>query len=222
MSTVSVSYWSLGQAAGEAKDVAKKLDKYANSIDKNVYKKLNKYEGSWTGNVSNARSKASAKISALESAAEKYRDYAEDLNDLKEECESVDKAVRSKVSSLTASFKKAHGIKNNVVVNTISYVFTSIGNSSYGGRWLNSKYDEAKSDIDYLKQSIEDWYDYNGGKELIKGILVGVLEIAIAVVGVVLLFLGTITGVWAVIVAIATVVAAVIAVVNGFTNIVNE
>ena len=90
------------------------------------------------------------------------------------------------------------------------------------GRWLNEKADQIDSGVDYLKQSIEDWYDYNGGKEFIKGILVGVLEIAIAVVGVVILFLGTISGVWAVIVAVATVVAAVIAVVNGFTNIVNE
>lgn len=76
--------------------------------------------------------------------------------------------------------------------------------------------------MDYIKQRIEDWYDYEGGKDFIKGFLVGVLEMAIAIVGVALLFLGTITGVWGVIVAIATVVAAVISVVNGFANIVNE
>lgn len=222
MSTASISYSSLRNAAGEARDVAKKLDKYADSINSSVYKKLNSYDGSWTGNITSARSKANAKISALRSEAGKYRDFAEELEDLKTECDTVDKAVKSKVSYLTASFKSAHGIKNNVVVNTISYFFTSIGNSTNAGRWLNEKTDKIDSGIDYLKQSIEDWYDYNGGKEFVKGILVGVLEIAIAVVGVVILFLGTISGVWAVIAAIATVVAAVISVVNGFTNIINE
>lgn len=222
MSTASISYSSIKNAAGEARDVAKKLDKYADSINSTVYKKLNNYEGSWTGNITSARSKANAKISELRTEAGKYRTYADELDDLKTECESVDKAVRSKVSSLTASFKASHGIKNNVVVNTISYFFTSIGNSSSAGRWLNEKEDQIDAGMDYIKQRIEDWYDYEGGKDFIKGLLVGVLEIAIAVVGVVLLFLGTITGVWAVIVAIATVVAAVIAVANGFANIVNE
>ena len=222
MSTASISYSSIKNAAGEARDVAKKLDKYADSINSTVYKKLNNYEGSWTSNITSARSKANAKISELRNEAGKYRSYANELDDLKTECESVDKAVRSKVSSLTASFKAAHGIKNSVVVNTISYFFTSVGNSSKTGRWLNEQEDRIDAGMDYIKQRIEDWYDYEGGKDFIKGLLVGVLEIAIAVVGVVLLFLGTITGVWAIIVAVATVVAAVIAVANGFANIVNE
>lgn len=222
MSTASISYSSLRNAAGEARDVAKKIDKYADSINSTVYKKLNNYEGSWTENITSARAKANAKISELRTEAGKYRDYADELDDLKTECESVDKAVKSKVSSLTASFKAAHGINNNVVINTISYFFTSIGNSSKAGRWLNEKTDQIDSGVDYLKQSIEDWYDYNGGKNLIKGIAVAVIEIAIAVLGVIILALGTVTGVWAVVAAVATVVGAIIAVVDGVWNICNE
>lgn len=222
MSTASISYSSLRDAAGEARDVAKRLDQYANSIHSSVYKKLDGYEGSWTGNITSARSKANAKISELRTEAGKYRDYANDLEDLKRECESVDTAVKSKVSSLTVSFKVAHGIRNNVVVNFISYHFTSIGNSTSAGRWLNEKTDQIDTGIDYLKQSIEDWYDYNGGKELIKGIVVAVLEVAVAVLGILAVALGTITGVWAVVAAIAAVVGGVIAVVNGITNLVNE
>ena len=169
MSTASISYSSLKNAAGEARDVAKKLDKYADSINSTVYKKLNNYEGSWTSNITSARSKANAKISELRTEAGKYRSYANELDDLKTECESVDKAVRSKVSSLTASFKAAHGIKNSVVVNTISYFFTSVGNSSNAGRWLNEQEDRIDAGMDYIKQRIEDWYDYEGGKDFIKG-----------------------------------------------------
>lgn len=50
MSTASISYSSLKDASSEAKAVAKKLDKYADSLYSNVYKKLNKYDGSWNSN----------------------------------------------------------------------------------------------------------------------------------------------------------------------------
>ena len=222
MSTAAISYSSLGDAASEAKDVAKKLDKYADSINKSVYKKLSNYGGSWTDNITNARSKANSKINELRDEAGKYRDYAEDLKDLKKECERVDEAVKTKVFSLTASFKANHDIKNNHVVNQLGYLFTSIGNSTSGGRWLNTKVDEFQKGRDYLKQCIEDWYDYEGGKEFLKGIAVAALEIAIAVLGVLAVVLGTVTGVWAVVVAIAAVVGGVIAAVNGVVNLVYE
>jgi len=221
MSTASISYSSLRNAAGEARDVAKKLDKYADSINSTVYKKLNSYEGSWTGNITSARSKASAKISELRTEAGKYRDYADELEDLKTECESVDKTVKSKVSSLTASFKAAHGINNNVVVNTISYFFTSIGNSNATKRWLDTKTDEFDAGINYHKQAIEDWYDYNGGKELIKGVVVAALEIAIGVITVVGAIAAIIAGGWTIALA-ATLIGGCIAVVNGVVNLINE
>lgn len=219
MSTASISYSSLRDAAGEARDVAKRLDQYANSIHSSVYKKLDGYEGSWTGNITSARSKANAKISELRTEAGKYRDYANDLEDLKRECESVDTTVKSKVSSLTASFKAAHGISNNVVVNFISYHFTSIGNSTSAGRWLNEKTDQIDTGIDYLKQSIEDWYDYNGGKEFLKGLAEILLDVAIAIAGVVALVFGTITGTWAIIAAVATVVGALLAAFDNGVNL---
>lgn len=139
MSTASISYSSLKNASNEAKSVAKKLDKYADSLYDNVYKKLNKYDGSWTSNLSTAKSKTNAKISELRSEQSKYETYATDLIDLCDECKEVDKAVRSKVSSLTASFKEAHGIRNSKVENAISYFFTGLGNETAFGRWLGGK-----------------------------------------------------------------------------------
>lgn len=61
--------------------------------------------------MTNARSKTNAKISELRSEQSKYESYATDLIDLRDECKEVDKAVKSRVSSLTASFKESHGIK---------------------------------------------------------------------------------------------------------------
>lgn len=210
MSTASISYSSLKDASSEAKAVAKKLDKYADSLYDNVYKKLNKYDGSWTSNLTNARSKTNAKISELRSEQSKYESYATDLIDLRDKCKEVDKAVKSRVSSLTASFKESHGIKNSKVENAISYFFTGLGNETAFGRWLGDKGDQFEAGTDYLKSSIKEWYNYEGGKELIKGVLVAFLEIAIAVVGI--LTGGT----------LLAIIAACIALAAGVVNLINE
>ena len=218
MSTASISYSSLKDASSEAKAVAKKLDKYADSLYSNVYKKLNKYDGSWNSNVSTASSKTNAKISELRSEQSRYETYATDLIDLRDECKEVDKAVKSKVSSLTASFKEAHGIRNSKVENAISYFFTGLGNETAFGRWLGGKKDDFDSGMNYFKDSIKEWYNYEGGKELITGVLVGLLEVAIGVLAIV----GAILSGGALLVVIAGVVGGIIAVANGVANIWNE
>ncbi len=218
MSTASISYSSLKDASNEAKAVAKKIDKYADSLYSNVYKKLNKYDGSWNSNVSTASSKTNAKISELRSEQTKYETYATDLIDLRDECKEVDKAVKSKVSSLTASFKEANGIRNSKVENAISYFFTSLGNETAFGRWIGGKKDDFDAGMNYFKDSIKEWYNYEGGKDLIKGVLVGLLEVAIGVLAIV----GAILSGGALIVIIAGVVGGIIAVANGVANIWNE
>lgn len=210
MSIASISYSSLKDASNEAKAVAKKLDKYADSLYSNVYKKLNKYDGSWNSNVSTAYSKTNAKISELHTEQSKYETYATDLIDLRDECKEVDKAVKSRVSSLTASFKEAHGIRNSKVENAISYFFTGLGNETAFGRWLGDKGDQFEAGKDYLKSLIKEWYNYEGGKEFIQGVLVAALEIAIAVIGII-----TGTGILAII-------AACIALAAGVVNLINE
>ena len=225
MSIASISYSSLKDASNEAKSVAKKLDKYADSLYDNVYKKLNKYDGIWTSNLSTAKSKTNDKISELRSEQSRYETYATDLIDLRDECKEVDKAVKSRVSSLTASFNDAHGIRNSKVENAISYFFTSLGNETAFGRWLGGKKDDFDSGMNYFKDSIKEWYNYEGGKELIKGMLVVVLEVAIAIAGAVVAVLtfigGAITG-GAILVLVAALVGAAIALQNALTNYENE
>lgn len=218
MSTVSISYSSLKDASNEAKSVAKKLGKYADSLYDNVYKKLNNYGGNWTSNLAEARSKTSSKINELRSEQSRYNTYASDLIGLRDECQSVDRAVRSKVSSLTASFKEAHGIKNGKIENAINYFFTGLGNGTAFGRWLGGKKDDFDSSVNRFKDSIKEWYNYDGGKDLINGVLVGLLEVAVGV----LTIAGAILSGGALIVVIAGVVGGIIAAANGIGNIWNE
>ena len=225
MSTASISYSSLKDASNEAKAVAKKLDKYADSLYDNVYKKLNKYDGTWTSNLTTARSKTNAKISELRTEQGKYEAYATDLIDLRDECKEVDKAVKSKVSSLTATFKENHGIRNSKVENAISYFFTSLGNETAFGRWLGGKKDDFNSGMDYLKSSIKEWYNYEGGKEFIKGLLTVVLDVAIAIAGAVAAvatFLAGALTFGAVLVLAVALVGAAIALQDAWTNWENE
>lgn len=225
MSTVSISYGSLKDASDEAKSVAKKIDKYADSLYDNVYKKLNKYDGSWSSNLTTAKTKTDNKISELRAEQGRYETYATNLIDLCDECKSVDKSVKSKVSSLTASFKEAHGIRNSMVENGISYFFTSFVNETAVGRWLSGVKDDFETGRKYLKDTIKEWYNYEGGKEFIKGILVGVLEVVIGVLTIVIAIVGAVGSVMtggALLVLIAGVVGGIIAVANGIANICNE
>lgn len=225
MSTVSISYSSLRAASNEAEAVAKKLDKYADALENKVYKKLNKYDGERSSNVSTALSKTNNKIIELRDEQSKYEAYASDLKDLRDECKSVDKAVRSRVSTLTASFKERNGIRNSKVENAISYFFTGLKNSTAAGRWIDRQSDDFKTGMSYIKSSIKERYNYEGGKEAIKAILIVALDIVIAVAGVVAAIATFIAGTLtfgAVLVLVAAVVGALITAQNIWTNVQNE
>lgn len=177
MGSVAISYTSLSDASGEAKAVSKKLDRYADSIERTVYNKLNGYDGDHTGNISTAMSKAQAKITSLQDMSDSFSTYATDIKSLEAKCSEVDGKVARRVSSLTANFKARNNINNNPVVNAVSYFFTSVTNSSAERRWVSDSVDMAVATTDYFKESIEDWYDYEGGKQLIKGLAVAALEL---------------------------------------------
>lgn len=218
MSKVTISYSSLKSASSEANQVAKKMTRYANNLNSAVYKKLSNYNGSYTSNISTAKSKSNSKISELKAKSKAYSKYADDLTALKDECLSTDKSVRSKVSQLTASFKEANGIKNSKVKNAINYCLTSFGNSTVAGRWVGNTSDKVTSVKDHITQSLKDWWNYDGGKQLVKGVVGGILKVAIAVCTII----AAVTSGAALIVIIAGAVAGGIAAFNGLMNIVNE
>ena len=215
MSTVAISYRSLKDASNEADAVAKKLDRYADSLYDDVYKKLNKYDGPWSSHVSSAKTNTNNKINDLRAEQEKYESYADDLINLRDECERVDKAVKTSVSTLTASFKEAYGIRNNAVENAINYIVTGLKNKTAVGRWIGGVKDTFEAGKNYLKDSIKEWYNYKGGKELIVGTLVGLIEVAIGVLAIA----GAILSGGALVAVIAGVVGGIIAIANGAANI---
>lgn len=224
MSIATISYRSLKDASTEAKRVAKKSDTYADNLNSSIYRKLNSYGGSHTGNISNAISQTNAKISALRSKSAAYTNYASDLSDLQSECENRDLAVKTMVSQLTADFKLNNGIPNSKVENTINYFLTGLKNSSSAGRWLSNTSEKVNSAREYMKKSIRDWWDYEGGKELIKGGAVAVLEIAAGVCAMISAVAALLAGggILAMIVAVASLIGGPITLLNGLANWENE
>lgn len=218
MSQACISYGSLKNASSEAKHVANKLNKYVDNLNSQVCKKLSEYSGDCTSNIEQINKQISSKITDLQNRAEAYMEYSQDLLDLKEQCATTDKAVRSRVSELTASFKSNNGIKDSNVQNSINYFLTSVGNRSSCRRWLSDKKDEFRASKKYVLQRIEDWWGYEGGAQFIKGIVVGSMEVIIATCTIVC----TVLSGGALLVVIAGLVVGIIALSNGVANLYNE
>lgn len=214
MAKANISYVSLTASQSEAYSVARKLDKYAEHLNSQVYNKLNNY-GGYSSDILQAKSKINMKVNDLYSRAEAYRTYAQNIKDLEYICFSVDNAVKGDVSTLTGTFKTNNDIRDSKIQNGINLLLTSMGNSTVTGRWLGDKKDQFNSIKEYLKQRLEDWWDYEGGVELVKGIAIGVLEVVIAVCTVVL------TG-GSALVVFAGILGGLIALGSAFTNIYNE
>lgn len=221
LSIASISYDSLKDASDAAKDVAKKLDRYSDSLYDSVYKKLNSYSGPWSNNLTSAREKTNDKITDLREEAERYNKFSRNLISLNDECQKTDSSVRTKISTLTASFKNSHGIRNSSFENSINYLLTKFGNKTAFGRWLGDGIDDLNATKDSIKQKIKDWYNFEGGKEWLKGTADAFLDIALGVIGVISAILAIASG-GALIVAVAALVAGAIATANGVVNLINE
>ncbi len=218
MSVATISYRSLKDASSEANSVAQKLSRYADSLNNCVYRKLNNYSGSYTGNIQTAKNNANVKINNLYRKSEAYTRYANDLNDLKDKCYNTDKAVRTLVSDLAVEFKRNHGIRNSKLQNYLNYHLTGLKNSSSAGRWLGDGADKLNSIMDYGNQKLEDWWDYEGGKQLIKGLASAGFAIAIAVCSII----ATVATGGAFLVVVAGVIGSAIAIGNACVDMANE
>ncbi|GFI23088.1 hypothetical protein IMSAGC011_01865 [Lachnospiraceae bacterium] len=223
MSTIAINYSELRSAAGQAKNVSKRLDAYADSIENTVLRKLDNYSGDRTGNISSAISNARNKRNQLQDDCRRYSNYSNDLKTLESDCQNTDKRVADRVKGLTGTFKSMYGIKTNAILDHIGRFMTSLSNSNSLFRWIgNNVVDRYNQGRDYLKDRIKEWYNYDGGKQLIKGVGIAILEIVGAIAAIAAVVLGTVTGVGALIAAVAAVIGGVIGILNGAANLINE
>lgn len=226
MSGIVISYgvgWGTGlkEAADGAKKVSDKLSDYSDALNDDVYKKLNNYAGERTEDFNTALNSIREKIAQLDDDADKYTTYSADIDDLQQTCRAVDKDVAARVESLTGEFKTRNDITTNKFFDSINLLLTKVKNSTFIGRWLDDAVDWYNDCEDYLKECIEDWYQFQGGKEFVKGMTVAALELVIAVTGIVATVAGIMAGGWT-IAAVAALIGGAIATVNAVTNMINE
>lgn len=226
MSGIVISYGGfigtgLSEAADDAKKVSRRLSEYADALNDDVYRKLSNYAGERTENINSALNSLKGKITQLKDDSDKYTVYSADIDGLKDECQQVDRAVAARVEALTGEFKERNGIKTNTLLDNINLLLTKVKNSTFVGRWLDDASDWFKQADDYLKECIEDWYQFQGGKQFVKGATVAALELVAAVAGIVVTVAGIISGGWT-IAAAAALIAGVIAGANAVINLINE
>ena len=225
MSTLTVSYRDLGRASSDANTVAKRIGDYSNSLQREVVKKLNNYSGTWTGNMNSAKSQTEQKINDLNEEKRKYEKLSTDLSDLCEECKSTDVAVKGLVSSLTADFKQAHGIRNNPVENAIMNFLTSLQNCTFVDRWVESKLEDFMDNASDLYDRIKYWYNYEGGKEDLSAALTFIAEIAVALLSFALAiatFMAAALTLGSLLVFLASATLATIGILDAIANLKNE
>lgn len=184
MSAAVISYSSLTSAAAEASNTASKLERYSSGLSSMVYQKLTSC--SWSsGNLSSAQSRVSGKMSQLQEKSAAFTTYSTALKDLKTQCQSVDTAVKNRVSTLTASFRSDHGISSNAVIDSIGYLLTYADDQCVLFRIGSNAIDEVGGLLSYITQSQEDWWDYEGGSDLIEAMVLFSVSAACAVCNVI-------------------------------------
>ena len=218
MSQISISYNSLRDASDDAKKTAKRIEDYADTLDEKVLKKINNYDGDWNSNIRNSKTYTTKKINQLNNTKERYYAYSRELNGLVRVCNDTDTAVKRKVNSLTTDFKKANGIRNHKVINAIGYLINRKIDSTRAGRWIKDKYDLSKTGRDYIKSAIKEWYNYSGGKEYIKGIIInaGKMMVALSAICIAILSGGSL------LVMIAGVIGGALALIDSAFDSMNE
>lgn len=223
MATIAINYGELRSAAGEAKKVSKRLDAYVDSIENTVLRKLDNYSGDRTSNISSAISNARNKRNQLQHDCTRYSEYSNNLKNLEIDCQNTDRRVANRIERLTGTFKNMYDIKTNAILDHIGRFMTSLSNSSSLSRWIgNNIVDRYNQGRDYLKDRIKEWYNYDGGKQWLKGTAKAIGEIALAVIAITAALVGTATGITEIIMAVAAVVGGVIALADGVTNLMNE
>lgn len=180
----SISYSDLHDASQQAHKVAKRFDDYADELQSKVLNKIGNYNGPWTSNMSDAYNSISTKINELRDDYTRFEAYSTDLDTLRDDCKSVDTAVKSRIATLTAAFKKANKIRNSKIENCLAYTFTALGNLSADGRF-NGNMDDYEDLHEEYKDILHDiWLDYEGGRANRKSLIADILKVAGAVLAV--------------------------------------
>ncbi len=209
MGVLIVDYSDLKSTISTSKSACRNIENYADSLDKKVTQKISDL-GFSTSRTSDANWFARKKTENLRKKAEQYTNFAKKLEKFGEITQEKDKAVSNKFDTLYSTFKT----KNNIKVNPIKEFFVNltvgISNSSSLSRWVKNTYNNIKTSVKGVCDSVKEWFKYKGGK-FVLGIVGSVAAIALGIFTICTAGLGFF--------GFVAIIGAGLAIINAVTNI---
>ena len=232
MGTIVLDYGQMKSAERNAKKAANDCEEYANKIDSGVLKKIDSLSGGSSTNTSNASYFAQKKIADLREKNSKYMDFMHKLQGAREYAQNQDKQTSAELRNEGRMFRKNNGMSTNIVMEFLVGLSVARDNSTALGRLVSAVKRDIKSWVEDKVRDFKRWYELDGGKYIIKMVVIGVLAVAAAltlifsaipalvaaIIGLASISAGAIA---AVIVAAAGVVTAIITLANQVTHLVS-
>jgi len=209
LGVLTVDYSDLKSTISSSKSACRNIENYANSLDKKVTQKISDL-GFSTSRTSDANWFARKKTENLRKKAEKYTNFAKKLENFGEITQEKDKEVSNKFDTLYSTFKTKNNIKVNPVKEFFVNLTVGISNSSSLSRWVKNTYNNIKTSVKGVCDSVKEWYKYKGGKFVldivgsVAAIALGIFTICTAGLG----FFG-----------VVAIIGAGLAIINAVTNI---
>lgn len=219
--TIKTGYLEdLADYADNVKGAAQKASNYWDKLNTLVVQKIDSYSGVYTGNISSARSNVTQYMSGLFSLESAFVSFAQNVRTLKEKAENLESSVIRIINNDLRAFCDKHGLEFNESDEEPGFwasLWASVCNFCYS----------VKQRIENFIEKFKEWYHYDGGKEIIEGVLAVVLVIT-AIVIAILAFpatLAALTGatiaglIWGCIVVFATVITITASILNAVVKI---
>lgn len=193
MAELALNYSEIEEAGKAAEETARGCENYMDQIERCVTTKIGSVRLGESAYTSQANFYAKQKISELEQKRDKYRTYANTLEQFVNDpsgAREVDKSVANAVNQSYTAYIESHNIKVNPVVAGLTAISVWLGNEGAWviratgiGSMLAVSYEFAEL-FRGIGEDLQYWYRCEGGKHIVKGVALAVLAVGAVVTAV--------------------------------------
>lgn len=211
MAELALNYSEIEEAGKAAEETARGCENYIDQMERCVTTKIGSVRLGESAYTSQANFYAKQKISELEQKRDRYRTYANTLDQFVNDpsgAREVDKSVANAVNQSYTAYIESHNIKVNPVVAGLTAISVWLDNEGTWviratgiGSMLAASYEFAEF-FRGIGEDLQYWYRCEGGKHIVKGVALAVLAVG-AVVTAVLAF-PAVAAAWGALVAALT------------------
>lgn len=165
----------LAKAADTGSGAAKQLTNYWDKLHDKVEYEINRYSGERTGNINTAYSYVHQYRDELNNTQGQFVRFAQKTRMLKDKAASLEQTVIRTINSDLRAFCNKYGLE---------FKESDEKPGFWAGLWnsLCGLYYDLKERVDNFFEKISEWYNYDGGKEILDAVFTVLLVIATIVV----------------------------------------